>query len=216
MGTRKSKPKNQVNWTAVGVVVAIATLVFGGLKYLPSLNARVETRTLIAQSPDLLVDRDRIYCESLGLKPHVVQTQYWISQTAQYDQSLGKGYLFAMIINYGPAAADSIQLSKMEWVPQPFSQQPEGVDVSGTLGPLQQDHFYAVLLDVLDPIAPARPWTVANFDLSKAHYRSILFQVTFRDRSPCAKTTHFTLGNNPNWVIKYPTSAPPKKSGSGL
>jgi len=168
-------------------VAAIAALVFAACQFLPSLTARVETRHLIAESPYLLSDRDRVITERLGLTPHIIETPYWRSSAYQHDLSRGKGYLFAMIVNFGPAIADEFQFSPIERNGTIDQSSPQGLDVAGSHGPLPEGHYYAVLLDVLEPIDPEHPWDPPNFDLSRAHFRSILFHITYRDRWPCIK-----------------------------
>jgi len=202
--------ESRVKWTdAAMAVAAIAALVFAACQFLPSLTARVETRHLIAESPYLLSDRDRVITERLGLTPHIIETPYWRSSAYQHDLSRGKGYLFAMIVNFGPAIADEFQFSPIERNGTIDQSSPQGLDVAGSHGPLPEGHYYAVLLDVLEPIDPEHPWDPPNFDLSRAHFRSILFHITYRDRWPCIKTADFALGFDPDWPEAYPTSESP-------
>jgi hypothetical protein len=194
------------------MIAALATVVGAiilGWQFVPSLTARLETRILIAQSPDLSSEYDRLVDQGLGLSHHVLQTPYWRSQTALYEPTAGSAFLFAIVVNYGPASADEILFSAIQSCPLPEVPPPVGTEISGVLGPLLPNHYYALLLDTLAPAQSQQSWNVANFVASTTSHQSILLHVTYRDGSLFRHSTHFALGACPDWPLPYPTSGAP-------
>jgi hypothetical protein len=192
----------------IAALATVAGAVILGSQYVTSLRARLETRILIAQTPDLSSEHDRLVDQGLDLSHHVVQTPYWRSQTARYEPTDGEAFLFAMVVNYGAASADQVEFSPIQSCPLPEVTSPAGTEISGVLGPLPTDHYYAVLLDTLTPTQSQQYWSVANFDAFTTSHHSILFHITYRDGLPFAHSAHFALGACADWPSEFPTSEP--------
>ena len=156
------------------------------------LATDVEVKHYVARSPDLRAAEDTSWLNPLELHPNLVETGYWSAQSRQYNANAKKGYLFIIIIDQGPGRVQQMQISNIVWTPNKGSNKPAGIDVANTLGILQPQHFYALLIDVLDAPNATDPWKRTNFDLRNVHFRSVSLDVSATDE--LGNTNHQTVG----------------------
>jgi hypothetical protein len=210
MGDAKPKPEARTKWPEIVIAVAaVGGLIYYILDYLGSKEATPAVAAIIAQSPRLNSDLDRVTFGSLRLSPHVVPTPFLLAQELAYDDASGRGYLFALLINYGPAMMRSVTTSPFECAPAEGVEPPTELDAFGELGPVEDDTAYAILLDVLEPIQQDRPWTPGNFPQGPLHCQYIAFDATFRDQLGRSHSLPFALGQAPPGAPLLPTAGAP-------
>jgi hypothetical protein len=207
-----AKPKSEAHSRWPEIIIAFAAvggLIYYILDYLDSRKATPATAVIIAQSPRLNSDLDRLTFSSLRLSPHVVQTPFLLAQELGYDEAAGRGYLFALLINYGPAIMRTVRTSPFLCIPREGVDPRTDLDAFGDLGPIQDDTAYAILLDVIEPNQPDRPWISANFGQVPTHCLYITFEATFRDQLGRTQSLPFAVGEAPVGVTLIPTAGAP-------
>lgn len=145
------------------------------------LVAEVEVKHYIARSPDLRADEDRSWLDPIELSPSPIPTDYWLAEYREYSSESREGYLFIVVINHGPGRIKEMRISSIDWIPKRGSQAPVGIDVDGAPGILLPGHFYALLIDVLEPPSRSEPWKRASFDLASVHFERLGLEITYVD-----------------------------------
>jgi hypothetical protein len=105
-----------------------------------------------------------------------------------------------VIANYGPGDVDKIQFRNFEWMPQKDSNSPVGVQVNGDWGPLNKGYFYAILVDVLEPLDSNKVWSRANFDLARTNYSSVYVEAIYQDGNNSNNPIQIALGDTTGFL----------------
>lgn len=127
-------------------------------------SVTLQTSYYVASSPHLRDEHDSQWFDPLHLEPKLIQTRYWLTEWAHYNTDSDKWYVFIVVQNRGTGRAKEIQISDTNWIPKQNTQAPDGwADIESSLGPLDPDEFYALLVDTVESYDPTAPWANAHF-----------------------------------------------------
>ncbi len=203
MGTSPSNPSSDIKWTDKAAVVAaviavVLSIVALFLNYGTNVIAQeandiaitaqsynvtqdakqyastIEVNYYLAQSPDLLAEEDDKWISRRELVPLVVQSRFWRTERAQFQDESQRRFLFIFIINHGPGTLKSISLSSINWSPKKDQQVPADLAPDRPLGVLPSSAFLALLIDVLESPDPIDY-------LKDTHFETLEFTIGIKD-----------------------------------